>query len=118
VRGDRLLGGRLQPRLERRVDLEPAVADGLHAVTLDQLLLDVVEEVLLRPLLVAVAALEAEPVRERLFVLLEAYVALLIHRLEDVAAAAVGTLRVEEGVVVRRRLRQAGEQRRLAEVEV
>ena len=41
------LGDRLKIGVERRVDLQPALADGLDAVLVDQLLLDVVEEELL-----------------------------------------------------------------------
>ena len=61
--GDRLLGYRLQAagRSSCR-PCSPPLRTVLDAVALDQLLLDVVEEVRLADRLVAVAALEAEPV--------------------------------------------------------
>ena len=45
ARVDGTLGVGLELRVDRRIDLEPAVADGVDAVLVDQLLLDVVEEV-------------------------------------------------------------------------
>ena len=42
---DRVAAGLLQLGVDRRVDLEPALADGVDAVLLDQLVLDEVEEV-------------------------------------------------------------------------
>ena len=58
---DRVLGDGLQARVERGVDLQPALARRRDAVLVDQLLLDEVEEVLLRALLVAEAAVQPEP---------------------------------------------------------
>ena len=57
----RALGVGLERRVDRRIDLEPAVPDRVDPVLVDQLLLDVVEEVGLLDLLVLVAAVEAEP---------------------------------------------------------
>ena len=57
---DGVLGVGLERRVDRRVDLEPAAPDGVDAVLVDQLLLDVVEEVRLLDLLVLVALVEAK----------------------------------------------------------
>ncbi len=116
--GDRLLGGGLELRLERRVDLEPARAHGLEAVLVDQLFLDEVEEVLLGTGRVTVAAIEAEVLLLQLLGLVERDVALIGQCVEDLVAPLGRALRIAEGVVVGGRLRQPGEQRRLLDVEI
>ena len=116
--GDRGFCLRLQVGLDRRVGLEPAVADGVDPVAVDQFLLDQVEEEGVVDHLVLVARFEAEAVGAGLAVFVLADVALFDHRPEHLVAPFQSRLGVEEGVVFRGRLRQAGDQRRLGQVEV
>ena len=115
---DRFLGLRLQVRVDRRVGLEAAVADGVDPVAVDQLLLDQVEEEGVVDHLVLVAGIEAEALVDRLAVFLGGDVALFLHRPQHLVAPLGRRRRVEEGVVFGGRLRQAGDQRRLGQVEV
>jgi hypothetical protein len=75
---DGVLGVSLERRVDRRVDLEAAAPDGVDAVLVDQLLLDVVEEVRLFDLLVLVTLVEAEPALQSTLVVLAVDVALLL----------------------------------------
>ena len=118
MRGDRRVGGVLEGGIEGGVDAQPALADRVHPVALDQLVLDVVEEVLLVALLVLPPTLQAEPLGLDLVRLRLGDVVLLRHRVEDRVAALGGALGVEEGVVVGWRLREAGEQRLLLQADL
>src|SRR5207247_7395889 len=60
-RVDRLAARLLELGIDRRIDLEPALAHGVDAEAVDQLLLHVVEEEGLADLRVEVAAADAEP---------------------------------------------------------
>ena len=116
---DRFLRAFLQLGVDRRVGLEPAVAHGVDPVFVDQLLLDQVEEegVVDHPVLVARAEAEAAVQRASRYSA-PVDVALLVHRVEHLVAALQRRVRVEEGVVFGRRLRQAGDQRRFGQAEV
>ncbi len=115
---DRFAAGVLQLGVDRGVHLEPALADGVDPVLLDQLLLDEVEEVGLADLLVAVAGIEVDALVDRVLVLALADVSLLLHLFQHLVAALQGRPRVLQRVVQRRRLGDAGEHRGLGEGEV
>ena len=114
---DRVARHALLVEFDRRMHDEAAELDRLGAVLLDQLVLDVVEEVALAAAAEVVGGLETETARLCLGGLLERDHAELGHLVEHVVAAALGPGDVLERRVQRRRLRQAGEQRRLAELE-
>src|SRR5215210_3338263 len=100
------------------MDVQPALADLLVPVTVDELLLDVVEEVRVATRLVLVTTLEPEAGRNRVAVLGARDEALVEHRLEDEVAAFGRLVRVRKWVVLRGCLRQAGQERSLGQVEV
>src|SRR3954471_12436363 len=108
----------LEAQVDRRVDPQAAAADRVEPVAVDELLLDEVEEVALAAGRVVVVALdpEAHALGAGGRALLD--VALVGHALQHVVAAGERGLRVEERVVLRGRLRQAREQRRVAQLEV
>ncbi len=108
----------LQPRLDRRVDAQPAVANGVDAVAFDQLVFDVVEEVGLAVREVGIRGVEPESLslhgsrpglREE---------AELPHLLQHLVAPPERSLRVEDRVVLGGRLRQPGQHRLLRQVEL
>ena len=113
--GDRLPSGRLEVRVEGGVDLQPALADRVDAVVGDQLVLDVVEEVGLADAAVGVGAVQLQRPLVALDSPVLRDVAELGHLLNHLVAALLRTDRVEQRVVLGRRLRKAGEQRRLLE---
>src|SRR3954451_12433084 len=108
----------LEGEVDRGVDPQAAAAHVVEPVLVDELLLDEIEEVALTARRVVVVAPDAEahPLRAVGRDLLD--IALVGHPLQDVVPAGLGGARVEERVVLRRRLGQAGEQRRLAELEL
>ena len=119
VLADRLLRSLLPARHDRRVDAEAAGADRLGAVLADQLVADVAEEVRLADLLVEAPGLEAEVARAgRPRVLPRRDRALVAHRAQHGVAPRERLPGLDERVVGGRRLRQPGEQRRLAQREV
>ena len=115
---DRLPGGALEARIDRRVDLEAAAAHGRGAVLRDQLVADVAEEVRLADRGVELARLQAEWPLHGPVVLVALDVALVEHRQQDVVPARSGDLGAVERVVGARELRQPGEQRRLGKVQL
>ena len=113
---DRLVREPLQARIDRRVDLEPALAHRVGAVLALELVDHVGEEVRLLDARVDPARLQVERARpDRAPVLAERDVATREHRAQHLVAAVERRLRIVERVVDRRRLRQPGEQRRLQE---
>src|SRR4051794_916349 len=114
----RLAREALQAQVDRGVDAQAAAADGVEPVAVDQLLLDEVEEVALAARRVVVVALDAEPLAHRALRRHGLDVALVGHPLQDVVATGLRGAGVQERVVLRGRLRQAGQQRRLAQLEV
>ena len=112
---DRLLRELLPARLDRRVDLEPTRADGLRTVRLDQLVADVPEEVRLANLLVEPPGAQPDRLPARPPVLRRGDHALLEHRVEHLVSALHRPRRVDERVVRRGRLCEAGEKRRLGQ---
>ena len=115
---DRLAGLVLELEVDRRVDAQAAELDRGGAVLLDQLRLDVVEHVALaRPLVVALHVQpEALGLRGRGRGLGDH--PQLGHLAQDLVAALLGLRRREDRRVGRRRLRHAGEHRRLAQRQV
>ncbi len=105
----------LQVQVDRRVDAQAAAADGVEAVLVDQVLLDVVEDVALALGRVVAVVLDAEAHPHRLGGQGLGDVALVGHALQHVVAPRGGGALVEERVVVGGRLRQTGQQRRLAQ---
>jgi hypothetical protein len=100
------------------VDLQPALAHGVDAVALDQLLLDVVEEVGLAPRRVVGVGFHPEPAALGRLGLRAGDHPEVGHLVQDVVTAAKRRARVAEGVVDGGRLREPGQQRRLVELEV
>ena len=115
---DRVTGVLLHLGVDRGVDAQAAAADHAHAVALDQLLLHVVEEVRLAPGRVTRAALEPERGLGGVARLGRRDVPVVDHCLQHLVAALDCGGRVAERVVLRGRLGQAREQRRLREREV
>ena len=116
---DRLLRQPLVARDDRRVDLEPAGANRLGAVHLDQLVADVAEEVRLADLAVQTARAKLELATRRAFgscrgVMTPVSSIAREHLLPPRERAS----RRGERVVDRRRLRQPGEERGLREREL
>ena len=110
---------RWNARVDRRVDAQAARLDGLDAVLGDQLVADVAEEVRLADLRVQPAGLQVQaPVAERGLVAEDRDVAVLVQRLQHGGPALERVVGVEDRVVERRRLRQAGEQGRLHQRQV
>ena len=115
---DRRAGLLLLVEVDRRIDLHAAHADGARAVLAEQLVLDVVEEVLLAPAREVGRELDAElPLRRPVRGGRRDHPELL-HLAQDLVAALLGRSRGARRGVVRGRLRQAGEQRRLVQVEL
>ena len=108
----------LQLRVDRRVDLQPALAVHADAVALDQLVLHVVEEVRLTARREAVCRVQLDRLGRRVGGIRLGDVAVVGHRLEDLVAALQRRALVLERVVLRGRLREAGDHRRLVEREV
>ena len=105
---DRLVRRALVSRIDRRIDLEPAGADGVGAVLGDQLVADVAEEVRLADPRVQPPRHEVElPVRDRGNKLPLRDVAVVPHRAQDLVAPIERVERAVQRVVHRRRLRQA-----------
>src|SRR5581483_8136829 len=116
---DRATSSALERRVDRRVDAEPARADGVRAVLVDQLVPDEAEEVRLADRRVEAARPEAEPsLGEARAVFEPGEVAVLVHRTEHLAPPCERVGRTVEGVVQRRRLRQPGEEGRLEQREL
>ena len=114
VVGDRVARLGLLVEVDRRVDLHAARAHGLRAVLAEQLVLDVVEEVLLAALGEVRRELEPERLGHRRLrpsacVIMPSSAILSQH----LVAALLGGALAARRRVVRRRLRQAGEQRGL-----
>ena len=109
-RVDRVAAHRLVARLDRRLDPQPAVADPVDAVAIDQLLLDVVEEVGLAALRVGIGRLQPEPALLGQPAAGRGDVAEVRHLREHLVAALARSGRVEQRVVLGGRLRQPGEQ--------
>ena len=114
-RGARLL---LLVQVDRRVDLHPALAHRLRAVLLEQLVLDVVEEVLLAAAREVRAQVDAELGVDRLLRALRRDHLEVGHLLQHLVAALLGRARRAGRRVVRRRLREPGEQRGLLQRQV
>ena len=114
-RGARLL---LLLEVDRRVDLEAAALDVLAAVLLDQLGLDVVEDVALARLLEVALHVQPEVLLHLGLRRLTRDVAELGHLAQHLVAARLGPARVEHRRILGRRLRHAGEHRRLAQRQV
>ena len=115
---DGALRGRLEPRLDRRIDLEAAVLDGVQPVAVLELLLDEVEDVGLADPAVLVPRVEVQTLVGCVLVLAGGDVALLLHRLQHLVAPGQRRPRVEERVVLGRRLRQARDHRRLGQGQI
>jgi hypothetical protein len=117
---DRVARRLLQLQVDRRDDAEPAAEDLGLAVLVDQLLLDVVDEVLRRPLRPRQADLVrvGEIGRVRLVVLRRRDLSLLEHRPQHEPAPLARLLRVGHRVVEARVGRDPREQRRLRERQV
>jgi len=115
---NRFLCSFLQSGVDRRVGLEAAIADGVEAVLVDQLLLDQVEEegVADDPVLVPGVQLQAFVHSLVVFALRD--VALVPHRFQHLVAALECGARVEEGVVFGRGLGQTGDHRRFGQAEL
>ena len=108
-------GGVLQARPDRRVDLQPARANGRRAVRLLQDVLDVADEIRL-PARIRRARTQVEtPVGRRRGVLRVGDVPAPSQRAQDRVAAAERGAGVVERVVVGRRLRQPGQKGSLLE---
>ena len=114
-RGARLL---LLVQVDRRVDLHAARPDRLGAVLLEELVLDVIEEVVLAAAGEVRRRLHAEVARLRLRRAVGRDHPEVGHLAQDLVAARLGGGLRAHGRVDRRRLRQPGQQRRLAQVEV
>ncbi len=112
------MGGALQHRVDGRLHLQAAAAQRLGAVLLEQLVAHVLDEVGLAHPGEVLRRPEAEPERVGVLVLGERDVALVEHRRQHLVAALLGRRRMQARVVERRRLRQAGDQRGLADVEL
>ncbi len=115
---DRLARLVLLVEVDRRVDDEAAELDDARAVLLDQLVLDVVEEVALAAAAEVVGRVDAERAADRALGGALGDHPELRHLAQDLVAAALGGRAVGDRRVQRGRLRQAGEQRRLVQVEV
>jgi len=105
-------------QVERGVDLEASVGDRLDSEALDQLLLDVVEDERLAAQRVARVVTRAEWLGIGNVGLGARDVVRLNHRLQDRSAPLAGGGGIDERVVLRGRLRQAGQQRHLGQVEL
>ena len=111
----RVHGGALQARPDRRVDLQPARANGRRAVRLLQQVLDVPDEVRL-PARVRRARTQVEAAVARLRrVLRIGDVPATAQRVQYLVATRERGSRIVQRVVVGRSLRQPGEERRLGE---
>ena len=115
---DRLLGKPLVPRDDRRVHLEPAGANRLGSVHLDQLVADVAEEVRLPDPVVETSGVKRHLGVERLAVDARRDDAGVEHGLEHLVPTRERTARNGERVVDRRRLREARKKRGLRQVEL
>src|SRR3954454_14469163 len=71
---DRALCGVLEPRVDRRIDLEATVLDGVEPVAVLELLLDEVEDVRLVDSVVLVSGVEVEGLGDRVIELARGYV--------------------------------------------
>ena len=105
----------LEGEVDRGRHLEPAAEDPAGTIGRDQLVLDVVDEVLARPL----SARQSDVRRLRqggprcIPQLARGDLALVVHRLQHVATPLLRSARMLGRVVQRRVRRQSGEQRRL-----
>ena len=117
MRRDRRAGDLLQPRVDRRLDVQPARLDAPRAVEAHELLLDVAEEVRMDDLAVEAPGLEPERRVHGPAVLEPVDVARAEHRAQHFVPPQESDARPLQRVVHRRRLRQAGEQRRLRQCE-
>src|SRR5215212_335096 len=116
--GDRLASELLEAAVDRRVDAQPAGANGVRAVLAQELLPDVAEEVRLVDPLVQLTLPEPQIGPDRRPVLRACDVAVRDHRPEHGVAPGERALGLVERVEDRRRLREACEQCRLREREV
>ena len=115
---DRGARGLLLLEVDRRVDAQPALAHGLRAVLLDQLVLDVVEEERLAAPGEVARRLDAQPALHRGLRGLRLDHPELGHLGQHLVAAGLGLLGRAHRRVGAGRLRQAGQQRRLVQLEV
>src|SRR5215212_4847955 len=115
---DRVARLLLLVEVDRRVDLHPALAHRLRAVLLEQLVLDVVEEVLLAAAGEVGAQVDAELRLDRLLRAFRADHLEVGHLAQHLVAALLGGARRAGRRVVRRRLRETGEEGGLLEREV
>ncbi len=115
---DRALRCALEPRLDRRVDTQSALAHRVRAVDALELLGHVGEEVGLLDVRIDLARLQHHPLLDGAAELLARDLARLEHGPEHVVSTRDRRLPVVERVVDRRRLRQPGEQRGLGERQV
>ena len=116
--GDRFARQALHVQVDRRVNLQSALFDGSGAVASDQQLADVFEEEPLLAFGVEVAAVRLQRRALGRLRLRLADVVQFRHLREHLVAPLPRGGGVEERVVLRGRLRQAGEQRRLLEIEM
>ena len=115
---DRGARGLLLLEVDRRVDAQPALAHGLGAVLLDQLVLDVVEEERLAAAGEVARRVDAEPALHRLLRGLRRDHLEVGHLGQHLVAAGLGLLGRAHRRVGGRRLREAGQQRGLVQLEV
>ena len=115
ARVDGLLRGRLEPRPDRRVDLQAAAPHRGEPVATHELAAHQVEDVRLAYARVVLRRVQPEPGAEGARQLAGADVSLRAHRPQHLVAPLPRQAGMHQRVVVRRRLRQAGEQRRLAQ---
>ena len=113
--GDRGARRVLLVRVDRRVHAQAAAAHLPHRERLVELVLDVVEEVVLAPRLEVLGHVEVQRLGLALLGLRLGDEALLGHGVEHVVAARLRRGRRADGRVQRRRLRESGQQRGLAQ---
>ena len=117
-RAQRLEADPLQVGIDRRLDLEPAAANGVDPVLVDQLVLDVVEEVGLAVLEVALGDVQSKAAALRRQGTVVVGEAELVHLAQHLVAPRLGQGRVEDRVVFGGCLWEPGEQRRLLQVQL